>query len=105
MQAMLAHPSAQLVTDLALDPVESSDAVEIVALPFNVLWNRSAVVRSVVKTSKLIVFHQNGPDEAFATDVAATIGDLASEHLGAPIRVVAAAREDLASAVRSIAAY
>jgi hypothetical protein len=78
-------------------------SVEIVALPFHELPNLSAVVRSVEKTSKLIVFHQNGPDEAFAADVAARIGELAFEHLDVPIRRVAAAREDLASAVRSIA--
>ena len=80
-------------------------SVEIVSLPFHEHWNPAAVIRSVEKTSKVIVFHQNGPDEAFAADVAATIHELASQHLAAPIRQVAAAREDLASAVRSIAAY
>ena len=106
-------------TDLSLitwgDLVPSAEAaaaalalefsVEIVELPFDGPWNRSAVLRSVAKTSKAVVLHQNGPDERFAAEVAALIGERAFEHLDAPVRRLALARDDIVAGLREVAAY
>jgi hypothetical protein len=94
-------PTAEAAADILAADV----SVEIVSLPLDGPWNRTAVLRSVEKTSKAIVLHLDGPDERFAAEVAAAIAEQAFEHLDAPVRRVSVAHDDVVASVRSVAAY
>jgi hypothetical protein len=80
-------------------------SVEIVTLPFDGDWSRAAVLRSVAKTSKVVVLHYDGPDERFAAEVAAVIAEHGFEDLDAPVRRVSVAHDDVLASLRSVAAY
>ena len=80
-------------------------SVEIVSLPLEGPWNRTAVLRSVAKTSKVIVLHLDGPDERFADEVAAFIAEQGFEDLDAPVRRVSVAHDDVVASLRALAAY
>jgi hypothetical protein len=91
--------------EAAANVLATDVSVEIVTLPLEGPWNRSAVLRSVAKTSKAIVLHYDGPDERFAAEVAAAIAEDGFEHLDAPVRRVSAAHDDVVASLRSLAAY
>jgi pyruvate/2-oxoglutarate/acetoin dehydrogenase E1 component len=80
-------------------------SVEIVALPLEGPWNRTAVLRSVAKTSKVLVLHYDGPDERFAAEVAAVIAEQGFEDLDAPVRRVSVAHDDVVASLRALAKY
>ena len=80
-------------------------SVEIVSLPLDGPWNRTAVLRSVAKTSKAIVLHYDGPDERFAAEVVAVIAERCFEDLDAPVRRVSVAHDDVVASLRALAAY
>lgn len=80
-------------------------SVEIVLLPLEGPWNRTAVLRSVAKTSKVVVLHLDGPDERFADEVAAFIAERGFEDLDGPVRRVSVVHDDVIASLRALAAY
>ena len=65
-------------------------------------WDKNAVLQTVTKTSKVLIFGNGGLD----TELAAVIVEDAFEHLDAPVRRIAAADADeLASRLRELASY
>lgn len=76
-----------------------------VSLPLEGPWNRTAVLRSVAKTSKVVVLHLDGPDERFADEVAAFIAEQGFEDLDEPVRRVSVAHDDVVASLRALAAY
>lgn len=89
----------------AANALATEISVEIVSLPLEGLWNRTAVLRSVAKTSKVLVLHYDGPDERFAAEVAAVIADQGFEDLDAPVRRVSVAHDDVIASLRALAKY
>lgn len=91
--------------EAAANALAAEVSVEIVTLPLDGPWNRTAVLRSVAKTSKVVVLHYDGPDEHFAAEVAALIAEQGFEHLDAPVRRISLAHDDVVASLRSAAAY
>lgn len=96
----LVHTAEQAASTLAAE-----FSVEVIELPLDGDWNRTTVLRSVRKTSKAVVLHYDGPDERFAAEVAALIGERAFEDLDGPVRRLALAHDDVIAGLRSLAAY
>ena len=101
---------------------EEGISVEVVDLRTLVPFDRETVLRSVKKTGKALVVHEDNLTGGFGGEVAAVLASDAFEHLDAPVRRVAAldtpipfapplereylpTEEDIVAAVRDLAEY
>jgi 2-oxoisovalerate dehydrogenase E1 component beta subunit len=64
--------------------------VEVLDLRTIMPWDRDAVLRSVERTSKALVLHEDTRTAGFGAEIAATIAEEAFEHLDAPVKRLAA---------------
>jgi 2-oxoisovalerate dehydrogenase E1 component beta subunit len=76
--------------DEAAKQLESDLSVEIIDLRTIIPWDREAVLRSVEKTSKVVVLHEDTHTGGFGAEIAATIAEEAFEQLDAPVKRIAA---------------
>src|ERR1043166_7944184 len=65
-------------------------SVEIVDLRTVMPWDKKAVLESARKTSKVLVLHEDTRTGGFGGEIAAPIGEEASEDLAGPVRRVTA---------------
>jgi 2-oxoisovalerate dehydrogenase E1 component len=63
--------------------------IEIIDLRTIVPWDKAAVLKSIAKTGKGLIVHEDGLTAGFGAEIAATIADEAFFDLDAPIRRLA----------------
>jgi 2-oxoisovalerate dehydrogenase E1 component beta subunit len=83
----MVHTAAEAADRLA---TEDGMSVEIIDLRTIIPWDRDAVLRSVTKTSKALVLHEDTRTAGFGAEIAATIAEEAFESLDGPVRRIAA---------------
>jgi 2-oxoisovalerate dehydrogenase E1 component beta subunit len=76
--------------DEAAQQLEGELSVEIVDLRTIIPWDREAVLRSVEKTSKVVVLHEDTHTGGFGAEIASTIAEEAFEQLDAPVKRITA---------------
>ena len=77
--------------DEAAQQLESDGiSVEIVDLRTIMPWDKTAVLESVRKTSKVLVLHEDTRTGGFGAEIAATIAEDAFEDLDAPVKRITA---------------
>src|SRR5262245_15225522 len=69
---------------------EEGVSVEIIDLRTIVPWDKAAVLKSVEKTSKVLVLHGDPRPGGFGAEIAATVTEGSFESLGAPVRRITA---------------
>src|SRR4051794_24639011 len=82
----MVYTAAEAAEQLDSDGV----SVEIVDLRTVLPWDKTAVLESVRKTSKLLVLHEDTRTGGFGGEIAATVAEEAFEDLDAPVRRVTA---------------
>lgn len=89
----------------AVRDVERDLSIEVVALPVTGAWDAGEVLRSVAKTSRVAILHENSGHEVRAAEVAALLADEGFEHLDAPVKRVCVPAQDLTKEIRDLASF
>ena len=76
--------------EAATQVADEGISVEVIDLRTVVPWDKAAVLRSVEKTSKVLVLHEDTRTGGFGAEIAATITEEAFENLDAPVKRIAA---------------
>ncbi len=82
----MVHTAAEAATSVEAEGI----SVEIIDLRTLTPWDKTSVLASVERTSRLLVLHEDVRTGGFGAEIAATVAEEAFERLDAPIRRIAA---------------